>query len=102
MPNGYSARRLRVHFHGERHESPTKITVAEYRKASVLSDTGSLKAPFEGIHGWYFKNHSPGPTIIHLEVTGFYALIPPGQPGNKYKINPLDAPEATSSTPAPK
>jgi hypothetical protein len=82
-------------FHGEMTDPKTKkVTVAEYRKASALADTGSLTAPFEGIHGWYFKNHSPDPTIIHLEVTGFYALAPPGQPGNVYKVRPLEEPAA--------
>jgi hypothetical protein len=83
-------------FHGEMTDRKGAITVAEYRTASALSDTGSLTAPFEGIHGWYFKNHSPDPTIVHLEVTGFYTLIPPGKPGNKYKIKPLE-PELPSA-----
>jgi hypothetical protein len=65
-------------------------TVIDYRKARLLSDQGSLTAPIDGIFGWYFKNHSPDPIMIRLEIEGFYALVPPGQPGNEFSIRPFD------------
>jgi hypothetical protein len=67
-----------------------EMTVAEYRKARALADTGSLMAPFDGIHGWYMKNHDPDPIIVTLEIEGFYELIPPGQPGNEFRLLPAD------------
>ena len=66
-----------------------EMTVANYRKNQALADEGALMAPFDGIHGWYFKNHAPDPIRIRLEVEGFYELVPPGQPGNEFRIQPL-------------
>jgi hypothetical protein len=73
-----------------------EMTVAEYRKARATTDTGSLTAPFEGIHGWYFKNHAPDPITIRLVAEGFYSLVPPGEPGNEFRIRPKDAAPGTS------
>jgi hypothetical protein len=79
-------------FHGHtRAVDDQEMTVATYRKDQALSDSGSLMAPFDGIHGWYFRNHSPDPIRIRLEATGFYALIPPGQPGNEFKLRPKES-----------
>jgi hypothetical protein len=65
-------------------------TVVDYRKDRALSDEGSMTAPLEGIFGWYFRNHAPDPIIVRLEVEGYYTLIPPGQPGNEFRIRPKE------------
>jgi hypothetical protein len=44
----------------------------------------------EGIFGWYFRNHAGDPVIVRLQVEGYYQLIPPGEPGNEFKIRPKD------------
>ena len=67
-----------------------EMTVAQYRKDRATSDTGSITAPFDGIHGWYFKNHAPDPITIRLTAEGFYSLVPPGQPGNEFRIRPKE------------
>ena len=85
-------------FHGHTLDADKEMTVAEYRKDRALSDTGSLTAPFPGIHGWFFKNHAPDPITVHLEVRGFYTLVPPGEPGNDFKLKPL---EDAATPPAP-
>lgn len=82
---------VEVDLHG--HDTPPEgqpETVVEYRKERVLSDQGSLTAPIAGIFGWYFKNHSPDPIVIRLEIEGFYTLVAPGQPGNEFSIRPFD------------
>lgn len=33
---------------------------------------GSFDAPFEGTHGWYWKNTSASPVTVHLTMSGFY------------------------------
>ena len=68
-----------------------EMTVANYRKNQALADEGALMAPFDGIHGWYFKNQAPDPIRIRLEVEGYYELVPPGQPGNEFRIQPVSA-----------
>jgi hypothetical protein len=65
-------------------------TVVDYRKDRALSDEGSMTAPLEGIFGWYFRNHGPDPITIRMEFDGYYSLIPPGQPGNEFRIRPKE------------
>lgn len=71
-------------------------TVVDFRKARLLADQGSMTAPLDGIFGWYFRNHSPDPVVIRLEIEGFYTLVPPGEPGNEFSIKPkAEGPEGT-------
>lgn len=50
-------------------------TLMYYRKASGGTESGSLVAPFTGIHGWYLLNDSEEPIVVRLEVAGFYDLV---------------------------
>jgi len=77
-------------FHGEsRPNSPdAKATVMEYKQSTGLTSSGALVAPFEGVHGWYFQNQSDKPLVVHLKLSGFYELVPPGEYGNEGKIEP--------------
>jgi hypothetical protein len=78
-------------FHGHTLSADGKaMTVAEYHKASGLKDQGALQAPFDGVHGWYFKNHANGPVTIRLDVEGFYELIPKGKEGNLFGVKPME------------
>lgn len=38
----------------------------------VASSTGSLVAPFDGEHGWYWLNIDTKPVTINLTLTGFF------------------------------
>lgn len=78
-------------FHGESRPTPPgeKPTVVEYLQATGIKSSGSLIAPFEGIHGWYLQNQSDKPVVVHLRLSGFYELIPPGEYGNEGQIEPF-------------
>lgn len=65
-------------------------TVVEFRKDRLLTDQGSMTAPFDGIFGWYFKNHAEDPVVIRVEIEGFYSLVPPGEPGNEFNVRPVE------------
>jgi hypothetical protein len=65
-------------------------TVVEFRKDRLLADQGSMTAPFDGIFGWYFKNHAEDPVIVRVEIEGFYRLVPPGEPGNEFNVRPVE------------
>ena len=41
------------------------------QQASSRGD-GSLVAPFDGEHGWYWVNYNEFPVVVTLTVTGFY------------------------------
>ena len=51
---------------------PAELRYKEVQEAT--SANGSLTAPFDGIHGWYFLSLEPKPVTITLKVTGFYTL----------------------------
>ncbi|PZQ58415.1 MAG: hypothetical protein DI570_17895 [Phenylobacterium zucineum] len=73
--------------HGHTAAKPGEgMTVANYRKASGLSQRGALTAPFDGIHGWFFQNNGDVPVVVRLRISGFYDLIPSGQAGNEAGI----------------
>lgn len=71
-------------FHGETWPRPEgeKAKVAEYEQKVGVKSSGSLVAPFEGAHGWYLQNQGGNPVVVHLKVSGFYKLVPPGEYGN--------------------
>ncbi|MDF0545833.1 hypothetical protein PX699_26100 [Sphingobium sp. H39-3-25] len=74
-------------FHGHTVTPGKPMTVVYYRKASGASDNGILTAPFAGVHGWYFQNQSVQPVKVRLRLSGFYTLIPDGEPGNEAGIH---------------
>lgn len=80
-------------FHGESRPVPEgqKPTVVEYLQTTGIRSSGSLIAPFEGIHGWYLQNQSDKPVVVHLKLAGFYELVPAGEPGNLEGIEPRPA-----------
>jgi len=51
---------------------PAELRYKEVQEAT--SAHGSLTAPFDGIHGWYFLSLEAKPVTITLKVTGFYTL----------------------------
>ena len=46
------------------------VRYLEHQEGS--SDHGSLTAPFDGEHGWYWLNYNDFEVTVTLEVTGFY------------------------------
>lgn len=64
---------LSVEFHGhtEREEGQPG-TVMFYKIHSNDEGSGTLIAPFTGIHGWYLNNQSDEDIVITLGVAGFY------------------------------
>jgi len=65
---------LGVEFHGHTErvgEAPG--TVMFYKIHNEGRESGSLRAPFTGIHGWYLNNQSTQDIVVRLEVAGFYS-----------------------------
>lgn len=47
-----------------------------YKKGrDVASDSGTLTAPADGSHGWFWRNRSSKPVTITLKTTGAYSEI---------------------------
>ncbi len=76
--------------------------VVSYREGGEAAANGALVAPFEGAHGWLFKNDSPRPVTVRLTIAGFYELpsiretmgidgppyVPFGPPGWAHRYGP--------------
>lgn len=58
-------------FHGEPAGAP-KDVFTSYEKGQAKSFEGSLEAPFDGVHGWYWKNLRSAPTSVRLKTSGVY------------------------------
>lgn len=50
-------------------------TVMFYTIHNNGKESGSLKAPFTGIHGWYLNNQSDEDISIQIHIAGFYKVI---------------------------
>jgi hypothetical protein len=55
-----------------------------YDKSTGSKASGSLIAPWTGIHGWYWQNQGVAPVVVRLRVSGFYEIVP-GQAGRPVK-----------------
>lgn len=61
---------VKYEFHGEPDDS--RLKVLSYDKQENDYASGTLTAPFTGIHGWYWENASGGDLTITLTTSGFY------------------------------
>ena len=61
-------------FHGEVKDNSNYFE--SYTIAYSNNMVGSFIAPFEGPHGWYFKNNSNEDIIVKLKMSGQYLLKP--------------------------
>jgi hypothetical protein len=88
VPSVASADELYFDFHGEApaSEPGAEGTVVEYLQATGTRSSGALVAPLDGVHGWYLQNQTEHPVVVHLKLSGFYDLVPPGEYGNERGI----------------
>ena len=71
-------------FHGHTEPVNNRGDLMFYEKAAGAKMSGSLIAPWQGEHGWYWQNKSDAAVVVRLRMAGFYDLIP-GQPGQAVK-----------------
>ena len=67
---------LEVEFHGHTdrvNDEPGLLMF--YKIHNEGEESGTLKAPFSGIHGWYLNNQSDEDIVITLNVSGFYTEL---------------------------
>lgn len=59
-------------FHGEPTSGPAGAFLS-FEKGIAAKGAGTLKAPFGGTHGWYWRNGTAAPVVIKLTVAGFHS-----------------------------
>lgn len=65
---------LAVEFHGHTEQVDAEPgTVMFYKIHQNGRESGALRAPFTGIHGWYFNNQSNEDIVVELRVAGFFS-----------------------------
>ncbi len=64
-----------VDFHGHEPGAGNEFWVRYKEQQSGTKGGGSLVAPFEGEHGWYWLNISETPVVITLNLSGYYEDI---------------------------
>lgn len=61
-------------FHGE----PKGDTTGYFKSYKISTENkfaGSIDTPFEGTHGWYWKNTSNAPVVVTLKIKGEYTRM---------------------------
>jgi len=65
---------VNVDMHGEKPNAGDKFT-SHWKAKQVTSDQGSFVAPFDGTHGWYWRNRGDKPVTVNVKVSGFYEKL---------------------------
>jgi hypothetical protein len=60
--------------HGERPNAGKEFT-RYWKDKQQAGDQGSFVAPFDGIHGWFWRNHSDKPVTIKVKISGFFEKL---------------------------
>lgn len=61
-------------FHAEPDGAPRGYAETYEKKSAIQTASGTLTAPFPGIHGWYWENTSDKAITISLSAAGFYNM----------------------------
>jgi hypothetical protein len=64
-----------VDFHGHEPGADNDFWVRYEEQQSGTQGSGSLVAPFEGEHGWFYLNISEQPVTVKLDVNGYYEKL---------------------------
>ena len=62
---------VKLDMHGERTNAAEGEFTSYWEERAIESGKGIFTAPFEGTHGWYWRNKGDTPVSITVKVTGF-------------------------------
>jgi len=60
--------------HAEPDGAPRGYAQSYEKRDAVASASGTLTAPFAGIHGWFWENTTDQPVTLTLKSAGYYTL----------------------------
>ena len=63
---------VKVDMHGEKPNAAEGEFTSYWKEHSAQGQQGVFTAPYEGIHGWYWRNKGDTPVTITLKINGFY------------------------------
>jgi hypothetical protein len=65
---------VNVEFHAEPDGAPQGYAETYEKTTAQPAASGTLTAPFSGIHGWYWENQTGGEVTVTLSAAGFYNM----------------------------
>ena len=65
---------VHVEFHAEPDGGPRGYAQTYETLENTSAASGTLTAPFSGIHGWYWENRGTAPVTVTLTSAGYYNL----------------------------
>jgi hypothetical protein len=60
--------------HAEPDGAPAGYAESYEKRNAVATASGTLTAPFPGIHGWYWENPGDAPVTVTLSAAGFFTM----------------------------
>jgi hypothetical protein len=60
--------------HAEPDGAPAGYAESYEKRNGVATASGTLTAPFPGIHGWYWENAGDAPITVTLSAAGFFTV----------------------------
>lgn len=70
---------VKVDMHGERPDAAEGEFTSYWEERALEGGKGVFTAPFEGTHGWYWRNKGETPVSVTVRVAGFHKdLFEPG------------------------
>ena len=65
---------MNTEFHAEPDGAPRGYAQTYEKKDGMTASSGTLTAPFSGIHGWYWENTTDKDATVTLASSGYYNL----------------------------
>jgi hypothetical protein len=66
---------LYTDMHGEPPNPAENEFTSYWKEKEQSSGRGTLVAPFDGTHGWYWQNNTENPVTVTVDASGFYQDI---------------------------
>ena len=63
---------IRVELHGEE-TGASSSDFTSYEKGTSAGQSGTFRAPFDGTHGWYWRNRTAAPVTVTVKARGTFA-----------------------------
>lgn len=63
---------VNVDMHGEKPNAGEEFT-SYWKGKQVKGDQGTFVAPFDGTHGWFWRNRGNAPVTVKVAASGFYS-----------------------------
>ena len=63
---------VKLDMHGEPVNAAEDEFTSYWEETGLTQGQGSFTAPFDGSHGWYWRNKGDSPVTVTVKTTGFY------------------------------